>query len=146
MSHIKAFDAKHDRNWWVCPACRRTAVEISQLRVKLDQLHADVTRVLDMNAKLININTDLQQKVQTLTESNETLTAKLKSLSDTNQRESKERALKDATTLLVGDSTKRDIKSTNHKSLTVNPRGGAKTWDILSILKKMQTDRGCYPC
>ena len=41
--------------------------------------------------------------------------------------------------LIIGDSTIRDVVSTDSSCLLVNSKGGAKTGDILSILKKTKS-------
>ena len=123
--------------WWVCPTCRSLAPSVAALSALMTQLQDNMSKVLDMNARLVESVNDLSCKNELLAAQVASLTT---ALSSRTQVTPNTQPTKNVPNLLIGASTIRDIACTDPKGLYIISRGGAKTGDILKILKDTNAD------
>ena len=123
-------------NWWICALCRQSTATTQVMSRTLQQIQQTLN-------SLVKMNFDLFAKVEALTESNRILSAKVDSMSNS-QCKCKDNLVQNPEhhklpTLLIGDSTIRDVIAKEKDTIRITARGGGKTNDILSMLKKMTT-------
>ena len=128
------FNAATDNAWWICSCCRQLAATVATLATTLQSV---CTKLAALEAQ----NSALKASVATLQSSNDTLSAQVQSLSSLphaapcpHQHQS---TGQDVPSLLLGDSTIRDVVATDPQ-LVVRSRSGGKTGDILGILKGIE--------
>ena len=102
------------------------------------QLQDNMTKVLDMNARLVESVEDLTSKNELLAAQVASLTTELSSSKHNVPSTQPTQPTQRAPNLLIGASTIRDIACTDPKRLYVVSRGGSKSGDILKILKEMK--------
>ena len=99
------------------------------------QLHDNMTKVLDMNAGLVESVEDLTSKNELLAAQVASLTTELSSYKHNVPSTQSTQPTQRAPNLLIGAST---IACTDPKRLYVVSRGGSKSGDILKMLKEMK--------
>ena len=131
-------DVDKETPWWVCPTCRSLAPSITVLTNVVMQLQDNMTKVLDMNARLVESVEDLTSKNELLAAQVASLTTELSSSKHNVPSTQPTQPTQRAPNLLIGASTIRDIACTDPKRLYVVSRGGSKSGDILKVLKEMK--------
>ena len=123
---------RQDTPWWLCPSCRSLPDTVRVISKTIQSLQQSMNNVLASNNALVN-------PVKDLTVKNEQLLAQISSLSC-----DRSKLLSSSNTyvpnLLIGASTVRDIACTDPSALYIISRGGAKTGDVLKILKDTNTE------
>ena len=118
----------HDATWWLCRCCRQMPQTISTLTTS-------VNRRCGLVETLSAENKTLKDEISVLKNSNDVTSAQTQSLKDIDLGSRSANYINGQNKLprlLIGDSTIRGVLSV----LCVNSKGGAKTGDILSMLKK----------
>ena len=113
---------RQDTPWLLCPSCRSLPDTVRVMSDMIQSLQQNMDKILDSNTKLVN-------SVKDLTVKNERLLAQISSLSSDRSKHSTKSST-NVPNLLIGASSIRYIIS----------RGGAKTGDVLKILKETNTD------
>lgn len=138
-------------SWWLCSPCRSLPGHVSVLSDMVMQLQDTLSKVLETNNKLVSSvnditthNKKLESSIINLCQQNDTLMAQVTSLSTevigSQKRSPVNPSPPKRPTLLIGGSSIRDIACTDTSGLYVVSRGGAKTRDVLNMMKGMDTD------
>ena len=118
-------------HWWLCIKCRQMPNTLVTLNDTVLQLSGYVSQLID------KILTEMVNKVK---QSNSKIKAELSNIQKSTDQDRNSREISnDSPSLILGDSTIRDIVPNNEHRLYVCSKGGAKASDILAMLKKGKT-------
>ena len=121
-----------DSHWWLCIKCRQMPNTLVTLNDTALQLSGYVSQLVDQNKILTEMVNELKQ-------SNSKVKAELSNIKKSTDQDRNSREISnDSPSLILGDSTIRDVVPNNEHRLYVCSKGGAKTSDILAMLKKVK--------
>ena len=105
-------DVDKETPWWVCPTCRSLSPSVAALSVMITQMQDNMSKVLDINSRLVASANDLSNKNEFLAAQVALLTTALSSRTHVTPNT---RPTKEVPNLLTGASTIRDIANTDPK-------------------------------
>ena len=121
-----------DSHWWLCIKCRQMPNTLVTLNDTVLQLSGYVSQLVDQNKILTEMVNELKQ-------SNSKIKAEQSNIQKSTDQDRNSREISnDSPSLILGDSTIRDVVPNDEHRLYVCSKDGAKTSDILAMLKKVK--------